>query len=230
MAQIEFITFSLLATAVCGLALLVLLVVAWAFYLEAHEHNTAGVRSMLLTILVAATLGELVFSLSGLTQPWVTAVMLIVNVWGWLDALLRLRAVHDAISLFTAKQLLLLVAKTLSYAFGIIGLRQHLGKFVMLVMMDIWGLPVLYLMALPIDPAERAGAASEDKDEDVDLLVRLWRMATCKKERKRWCRSTKKLLHKGLFALSQRSAVAKVALCATSPTHRRAWSKGCRSI
>jgi len=227
MAQVAVLTFSHLAIGVIGLLVLALLVVAWAFFLDAHEHNTTKVRSTLLSILGVATLAELGFSLCGLTHQWVTVVALIVNIWGWLDALLRFHAAHDALSLFATKQLLLLVAKTLSYAFGIIGLRQHIGIFLTVLLMNIWGLPVLYLMAVPVHLAEQPGATYE---RDMDLIVRVWRTTTCKAERQQCLRSAKGVLHKGLFAVSQRSPMAKFALCSASPAYRRAFSKGCRSV
>ena len=46
----------------------------------------------------------------------------------------------------------------------------------------IWGLPVLYLMALPLDPAEQVAA---DEEDDVDIVMGIWNLTTCQKERQR---------------------------------------------
>jgi hypothetical protein len=226
MAQITILTPGLVGTIVLGFILLALLVVAWAFFLDANMLNTAKVQSTMLSILGAATFCEVCFSLSGLTRPWVIAVALAVNLWGWLDALLRFDVAHDVKSCFAAKQLLCLVVKTLSYAFGIVGLREHIGKFLMVLLINIWGLPVLYLMALPLHPTGKVGV----DERDVDLMVRMWKVTTCRTERQRCFRSSKKLMHKALFAVSQCSPTAKFALCAASPAYRRAFSKGCRSV
>merc|ERR1719359_479985 len=104
----------------------------------------------MLGILAAATACEMAFAVNDLTRTWVAVVSLIVNLWGGLDALLRFPAAHDLESFFAIKQFLLLVAKTFSYAFGINGFRQHIGTFLAILVLIIWGLPVLYLMALPL--------------------------------------------------------------------------------
>jgi len=220
------LTFSLLGTAVLGLTMLGLVVWLWASFLDVHEHNTRKVRSMMLAILAVATLCELGFWQCGLTHSWVLMVSLLVNLWGWLDALLRFPVVHDVNSVFAVKQCLLLVAKTLSYGFGIVGLRQHMGKFLLMVFLNIWGLPVLYLMALPLHSGEQAAADACN----VDLTVRMWRLSTCRSERQRFLRSCRHWLDRRLFEVSLHSPVAKIALCAAIPAYRRTFSKGCRSV
>jgi hypothetical protein len=226
MVQHAVFTFSLLGTAVLGLTMLGLTVWLWASFLDSHEHNTRKVRSMMLTFLAVAMMCELGFWQCGLIQTWVLMVSLLVNLWGWLDALLRFPVVHEVDSLFGAKQGLLLVVKTLSYGFGIIELREHIGAFLLMVFLDIWGPPVLYLMALPLRPSKQAALDTCD----VDLTVRMWRLTTCRCERQRFVRSCRHLLDRCLFAVSQHSPIMKVALCAASPAYRRVFSKGCRSV
>jgi len=226
MAQPAVLTFSLLGITLLGLFLLGLIVAAWASFLDVHEHKPVKVRSVMLGILGAATLCELCLSYCGLTQAWVLVVVLGVNLWGWLDALLRFPVAHDLDSLFAAKQFVLLTVKTLSYAFGIVGFRQHIGEFLMLALLNIWCLPILYLMALPFHPAQKAATDGRD----VDLIVRLWQLGTCKRERQRCTRSCKAWLQRRLFAASQYSPMMKVALCAASPVYRRAFSRACCSV
>lgn len=221
------LTFGLVGHVVLGFIILGLLIWAWGAYLDIHEHNPAKVRSTMLGVLGAVTACELGLSLYGLTRPWVFAVSLVVSIWGGVDALLRFPAAHDAESIFSIKQGLLLFAKTLSYAFGINGFRMHVGLFMLILLIDIWGLPVLFLMALPLDPAEQV--ASDDRD-DIDIAVKAWRLTTCQKERQRCLRTCKTWLHRRLFLASQRSPLAKMALCAASPTYRRAFTKDRRSV
>lgn len=181
----------------------------------------------MLAILALATGFEIGLAAHGLTRQWVAVVSLVVNFWGGLDALLRFPAAHDAESVFAMKQLVLNVAKSLSYAFGIVGFREHIAMFLLVLLIDIWGLPVLYLLALPLDTAEQVAASDRD---DVDLIVRVWQLATCLTEPQRYMRSCKKWFHRRLLAASESSPAAKAALCAASPMYRRAFSKDCRSV
>jgi len=226
MVQHAVLTISLFGTAVLGLTMLGLLVWVWASFLDLHEHNTGKVRSTMLAILVVAMLCELGFWQCGLTHWWVLVVSLLVNLWGWFDALVRFPVVHDVNSVFAVKQCLLLVTKTLSYGFGLVSLRQHMSEFVLILFLFIWGLPVLYLMALPLHSGEQAATDACN----VDLTVRMWRLSTCRWERQRFLRSCRHWIDRRLYSVSLHSPVLKIALCASSPVYRRAFSKGCRSI
>jgi len=221
------LTFSLLGTIAIGFIILAVLIWLWGSFLDIHEHNPARVRSTMLGVLIFGTAFEMGIAAHGLTLYWVAVVSLIVNLWGGLDALLRFPAAHEFESFFATKQFLLLVAKTFSYAFGIVGFREHVGMFLLFLLINIWGLPVLYLMALPLDPAEQVVA---DERDDVDLVVRVWQLTTCHTERQRCLRSCNNWLHRRFYAISQRSPIAKIALCAASPTYRRAFSKGRCSV
>jgi hypothetical protein len=190
-------------------------------------HNPASIRATMLLILGIASACEISFSYFGLTQHWVAVVAVAINLWGGLDALLRFPAAHDIESFFAVKQLLLLFAKLFAYAFGIIHLRRHINEFVMILILLIWTLPVLYLMALPLNPAEQV--ADNDCD-DVDLVVKVWELSTCRTERQRCLKTCRTWLHRSLFAVSERSNVAKMAICAASPSYRRVFSKGRCSV
>jgi hypothetical protein len=217
------LTFSLLGAIVIGFIILGMIIWLWGSFLDVHEHNPARVRSAMMVILVFSTMCELGFSSYEWTRQWVGMISLAVNVWGGLDALLRFPAAHDFESFFAAKQVALLLVKTFAYTFGIIDFRQHIGKFLVVLLIVIWGLPVLYLMALPLDPAEQVAA---DERDDVDLAVKVWRLTTCHVERKRHLGTCKSWLHRRLFSASKCSPIARIALCAASSTYKRAYSKG----
>jgi len=221
------LSFTLLGAIVLAFIVLGLIIWLWGSFLDIHEHNPARVRSAMMVILVLSTLAEMGFSQLGWTRQWVAMVSIAVNIWGGLDALLRFPAAHDFESFFAAKQVSLLLVKTFSYAFGIVDFRQHIGKFIVVLLIIIWGLPVLYLMALPLDPAEQVAA---DERDDVDLAVRIWQLACCQKERQRCLGTCKNWLHRRLFSASQSSPMARFALCAASTTYRRAYSKGRRNV
>jgi len=167
-----------------------------------------------------STMCELGFSSYEWTHQWVGMIALAVNIWGGLDAVLRFPAVHSFESFFAAKQVALLLVRTLAYAVGIIDFRQHIGKFLVVFIILIWGLPVLYLMALP----EREVAA--DERDNVDLVVKIWRLTTCGVERQRCMTTCSSWVHRRLFSASKGSPIASIALCAASSTYRRAYSQG----
>jgi len=221
------LTFSFVGAVFIGFVLLGLIIWLWGSFLDVHEHNPARVRSAMTAILAFSTLCELGFSTHGWTCHWVGIVALVVNLWGGLDALLRYPAAHDFESFFAVKQVSLLLVKTFSYAFGINGLGAHVGTFLVILLVIVWGLPVLYLMAMPLDEAEQVAA---DEHDNVDLIVRLWRLLTSQTERQRYTQSSKKWFNRRLLVASQKSVIAKIALCAASPTYRRSFSKGCRSV
>ncbi|CAE8593083.1 unnamed protein product, partial [Polarella glacialis] len=108
-------------------------------------------------------------STSGITCPAVASLSLLVNIWGGLDALLRFPAAHELESFFSVKQFCLLSLKTFGYAFGFSSFREHIGKFIVVLLLNIWAPPVLYLMALPLDPFEQV---VKDDEYDVDLAFR----------------------------------------------------------
>lgn len=213
---------SIFGTIVASLAGLGFAIWAWGSFLDTHEHSPAKVRSAMLIILGIVSLCDASFAFFGLTHHWAACVVLASNLWGSLDALLRFPAAHDLESFFTVKQLLLLFANIFAYAFGIIGFRAHTNEFVAILILRIWALPVLYLMALPLNPANQV--ADNDRD-DVDLVVRVWELSTCRTERQRCLKTCRAWFHRGLFAVSKQSHMAKTAICAASPLYRRAFSK-----
>jgi hypothetical protein len=221
------LSWNLLGIISLGFIALGVIIWLWGCFLDIYEHHPARVRLAMLSVLGFASILEVEFAAYGLTCSWVAAVSVFVNLWGSLDALLRFPASHDLESLFAAKQFILLMAKTFAYAFGINNFRHHVGAFLVILLILIWGLPVLYLMALPLDPAEQV--AADDRD-DVDRVVRVWSLTTCESERQRCLGTCKKWLHRRLFNASQESPLAKMALCAASPSYKRAFTKGRRSV
>eukprot|EP00747_Dinoflagellata_sp_TGD_P031730 gnl/TRDRNA2_/TRDRNA2_135515_c0_seq1.p1 gnl/TRDRNA2_/TRDRNA2_135515_c0~~gnl/TRDRNA2_/TRDRNA2_135515_c0_seq1.p1 ORF type:complete len:228 (-),score=35.59 gnl/TRDRNA2_/TRDRNA2_135515_c0_seq1:340-1023(-) len=227
MAAQHIFTFALFGIIILTFVVLGLIVWAWGAFLDAHEHDPRLVRSIMFVILFCALAGEIGFTTVGFTYPWVCYVSLLTNLWGGLDAVLRFPAGHDLESFFSVKQFMLLLVKTFSYAFGINGFRSHIGKFLVLLLVNVWGLPVLYLMALPLDPAEQVASAEED---DVDLVVRVYLLASCPKERRRCLMSCRSWWHRSLDAASECSPIARYAICAASPAFRKKYQKAGRSV
>lgn len=225
------LAFSLLGSFAIGLILLgtILRTILrlWGSFLDSHEHNPAMIRFVMVAILVLLTLCEMSFSAFGWTHQWVVWVSLVVNIWGSFDACLRFPVAHDLESAFFWKQSVLLSVKSLSYAFGIVHYGQGMWKFLLVLLIIIWGLPVLYLIALPLDPADQVPA---DDRHDVDVAVKTWRLITCHQDRQRALSTCKTLLTRSLFSFSQCSPTARVVLCAASSSCTRAHSKGRLSV
>eukprot|EP00931_Biecheleriopsis_adriatica_P044579 TRINITY_DN25512_c0_g1_i2.p1 TRINITY_DN25512_c0_g1~~TRINITY_DN25512_c0_g1_i2.p1 ORF type:complete len:181 (-),score=25.73 TRINITY_DN25512_c0_g1_i2:60-602(-) len=177
-------------------------------------------------MLSAVTASEVCLCSCGIVSSKTTALAFLANLWGGLDALLRFPAAHDFESCFTAKQMLLLALKTMSYSCGFISFRQHIGKFIAHLLLNVWGLPVLYLMALPLDPCQQVG----DEEFDTDLAVRVWKLAVNCKERRRCLDTCRWWVNRKLVAVSESSHFARYAICAASPQYRRVLNKQGRSV
>lgn len=219
--------FNVFGTIFVSFIVLAFIIYMWGKFLDKHEHDPERVRSMMFLILTFVTLVEMSLSSQGITHPWVAYLSVVTNLWGGLDALLRYPAAHSLESLFTAKQLLLLTAKTIGYAFGMKVFRLHAGVFFVELLLNIWGLMVLYLMALPLNEKEQV---VRDSDQDVDLVVRVWKLATVSHERRRCAVKCRTWWYRSLTAASEFSPVARVAICAASPEYRRTFKRGGRSV
>lgn len=220
-------SFSLLGAVILMFLSLGLIVWAWGGFLDKYEHDPGRVRAVMVIILVLAAASELALCAHGLTYGWVAAVSLTVNLWGGLDALLRYPAAHDLESFFAVKQFFLLTAKTFAYAIGMVAFRQNITLFLAVLLVNIWGLPVLYLMALPMDPAEQV---VKDDAYDIDLAFRVWQLAVCSYERRECIATCRGWWYKRLAAASESSSLARMAICAASPEHRRIFKKMGRSV
>lgn len=227
MAYQYMMSFSVLAMVILMFLALGLIIWSWGCFLDKYEHDPGRVRATMFLVLVLSTCVDLGLASWGVTFSWVASVSLLVNCWGGLDALLRYPAAHDLESFFCVKQFFLLSLKTLVYVIGIVSFRQHISIFLAVLLVNIWGMPVLYLMALPMDPAEQV---IKDDTYDVDLAVRVWYLAVCKAERSLCIQTCRGWWYKRLAAASECSSLARLAICAASPEHRRIFKKMGRSV
>lgn len=203
----------------------------WGLFLDTHEHDHGLVRAVMVFLLSGATAVELSLSLFGLTPFWVTLLTVFVNTWGGLDAILRYPMVHDSESLFAMKQLLLVALKTAAYIacmiLSVLDGRSGFVPFLAVLLLDVWGLPLLYLMAIPCDPFQQVVT---DDAGDVDLAVRVWQLAICASERRRCLATCKGWWYRRLTAASERHPLARLAICVASPEHRRVLRMRGRSV
>eukprot|EP00930_Biecheleria_cincta_P032995 TRINITY_DN22855_c0_g1_i1.p1 TRINITY_DN22855_c0_g1~~TRINITY_DN22855_c0_g1_i1.p1 ORF type:complete len:227 (-),score=27.73 TRINITY_DN22855_c0_g1_i1:227-907(-) len=226
MASEYTLTWTLLVSIVVTISVFSLLVYFWGSFLDRHEHDPGRVRAVMFIGLSVLTLSELSLAASGAATWEAFALSLLVNLWGGMDAVLRFPASHDLESWFSAKQFVLLIVKTVGYAFGLVSFRQNVSRFIAILLLNIWGLPVLYLMALPLDPM---GQVADDA-YDIDLALRVWQLAMCSKERRRCMDTCRCWMNRKLVAASEQSSLARMAICAASPQYRKAFSKKGRSI
>lgn len=196
----------------------------WGEYLDRYQHSPGQIRAAMFSMLAVAVTAELLISHS-IMRRWVVGVVLFTNVWGGLDALLRYPSVYDLDSFFSVKQLGLLLAKSFSYAIGIIHFKLHVAVSLIVLLLISWGLVVVYLMALPPDAA--AGGCADD---DADLLVRLWRLAVSSDERRQCLAGCAKWWRRKLAAAADISQLACFAICLASPDFRRVYKRRCRRV
>lgn len=227
MAYHYIFTLSLLVMIAVTLVLLGVLVWSWGAFLDFYEHDPGRVRAVMFLVLVLTMSTELGLAAHGIIYPWVAWVSIVVNLWGGLDAILRYPAAHDLESFFALKQIVLLVTKTIVYAFGFQVFRQNITYFLLVLAFNIWALPLLYFMALPLDPAEQV---VQDDEYDVDLTVRMWQLAVCSSERRRCLASCRTWLNRRLVGAAESSRLACFAICVASPQHRRSFKHSGRSV
>lgn len=228
MAYQYIFSFALIACVIAVFVALGVAVWAWGNFLDKHEHDPGRVRAWMFLILAFSTSAELGLAVAGVVQPWVLVISLVCNLWGGLDAVLRYPASHDLESFFTVKQFFLLVVKTFAYAFGILSFRSHIVKFLVVLLFNTWGLPVLYLMALPLDVNEQV---VRDDEYNVDLAVRVWQLTLNQHERRKCIATGQSWWYRKLSTASESSSIARnIAMCSASPEYRRVLQRKGRSV
>lgn len=204
---------------------------SWGEFLDRNEHDPGCVRRAMLMLLAIAIAIELGLSLAGFTPVWVALVALVADTWGGLDACMRFPAPHRSKSLFSMKQAMLIFLKIGCYVTcmvtGVMGVRRDFVLFSSLLLLDLWGLPLLYMMAMPVDPAEQV---ARDETHDIDLAVRLWQLAVSASKRRHFLATTRGWWYRRLNAVSEQSPLARLAVCAASPVHRRVWRQRSRCV
>ena len=89
-----------------------------------------------------------------------------MNIYGYLDAILRFPSVPQLESYFCLKLLVAVIAKTVAYSLGFIEIHRWALLFLSALFLNVWLLPVLYVLAVPY------GDSSPFR-KDRDMLVQL---------------------------------------------------------
>jgi hypothetical protein len=108
-------------------------------------------------------------------QWWMAPALALANAWGPLDAVLRYPVVHDMDSIFAMKQLMLLCGKLALFPFGFADLLGSLRTLALLWSLDFVVLPLMYLVALPLERSATEQRRLASGVNDVDLVFRLAR-------------------------------------------------------
>lgn len=99
-----------------------------------------------------------------------------VGIYGYLDAILRFPSVPRLESFFAVKLLISVIAKTVLYAIGFIHIDHWTLPFLSALFLNVWLLPVLYVMLLPL------GDSSPFR-MDRDMLISLFYIVAEPKDR-----------------------------------------------
>lgn len=195
---------------------------AWAFWLERRKPYPEQTRRLLLLVVLLLTLAESWCVWIGALRRWMPLPILLVNGWGYVDAVLRFPIVHELESFFVVKNLLLLAFKVVTLAFGFrqINKANNVCCLVFFMVTNLLGIPALYLLALPLDDTHIEQRMAAHDVNDVDLAESLFRCITNSQYRKEVLSNTKKRLRFSTQHLLQLPLVTKVVEC-TSPRHRK---------
>jgi len=222
--QAEF-GFFMLAVIVLAIMGLIVLAALWGTFLDKHEHNHAKVRDVMLAGLALAACMEILFVFSDLANLWVLVISLVADIWGALDALLRYPAASG--KAFVVKQLTLHFLKTVAWAMGYKSYARHGCKFILVLFYNLWGMPVTYIMSLPLDTRE---CVPKSDNHNVDISRRLWHLTWSAHERRQCLQTCKRWWYRRLSSASEYSGLARKAICAASPVYRRRFQKGSRCV
>jgi len=141
----------------------------WTVFLE--DAKPTSVRRLLYCALGIVCVIEFSIWYADILKPSLLVPMLLTNVWGMYDAIARFPVVHDVDSFFTLKEIVLVAGKTLGYALGFRDIGRAAGWFLLCLFSNVWFVPLIYLMALPIgDPVQQNSRIDID---DEDLICRL---------------------------------------------------------
>lgn len=177
-----FFSLSTICHVVLGFGSLIAMFSAWSASLDRAEHDPGQAQASMLGILLLVTLADIGLAASGFVHVWVLYLSLFANCWGGLDAVLRFPAKHRGTSLFMLKQYALLGLKTYGYTVGVANIWDNMGNIFLVLLLGVWSPPLLYLMARPLEPSEQVAA---DEADNIDLAMRVLKLARFGEERQR---------------------------------------------
>jgi len=198
---------------------------AWCLYLE-RRPSPEPVRNILLGVLAMATVAEYSLIYLDLLHWWMAIVLFICNFWGFLDALLRFPVLHDFDTAFSVKQVVLLCAKMASLALGFTSFRDYQVWFFFALGFNVVTLPLLYLLALPIDEGEQEQRLFSSGVVDVDIAWRLCELVGNRQKQRECMLGCTCRLRLASCWIASKNPAASALLVRFKPSYSHALRKG----
>lgn len=169
---------------------------AWCGYLGGRP-SPAYIRRVMMAVLGVVTLFEITLCFGGYLHWWMVPVLLAINTWGPLDAVLRFPVLHDIDTFFTVKQVSLLCGKVVAFSFGIAALLDSIQLLCVLFCLTFIILPLFYLVACPLEHTLEEQRRLAKGVADVDIALKFARAMSDPRKRRnsfRWALSSVVLL------------------------------------
>lgn len=116
---------------------------------------------------------------------WASAFAVVLfNAWSGLDGLLRFPAVHDFDSFFTFKQGVMLIVRIGIYMTAFWWLVDNRLFLLASFLQTVVALPLMYILALPLDESLERQVEAADSVVDDDIMVRAWHFLSDPEERR----------------------------------------------
>jgi len=206
----------------------------YSFWIECWKPYPEKVRRVLALIVAGLTCTEGYFVWNGSLRSWILIPILLVNGWGYLDAVLRFPVVHDLDSTFTAKNLILLALKVSMLGFGFRNLSRpnNAAAMVFFVITNVLGMPAFYLLALPLEENNHDQRMAAHDVNDVDLSQKAYALITSSEKRQESMEGLKQRVRAGgVKVLTQLPANISTRMEESlSPTHRKPISPNAKKV
>lgn len=156
-----------------GSCLTFLLLWLWVLYLETAK--IPETRTTMIISLLVIQLWELPSSFW--LSSWTPYILWGFDYCGMLDAILRFPLVKDVDDMLNMKVIGLLMMKSLVIAFEFKEVDKHPLWFIWMMFYCGWGVPMLYVMALPLsDTATAELERHRESVRDISILEKTWRL------------------------------------------------------
>jgi len=210
-------------------------VTVYALWIERYKPYIETVRNFLLLSVALQTLVEGGLVWMGSLRSWFFVPMILINCWGFLDAVLRFPVVHDIESAFTLKNILLLAFKMATILFSSMSLDNpvNMARMVALLMTNLIVCPCLYLIGLPLGADQQNQREAAHDVNDVDMAQSAYRLITSSEQRRESLFGLKKRVqHSGrkILTLPMAATLADALEVSLSPSHRKAMSPNSKKV
>jgi len=198
--------------------------IGWCLYLECQPAIRCT-RYLLVSALALLTVANFGACTGEYFHWWILPAVVMVNILGPLDALLRFPVVHGFSTLFPWKQISLLVLKAAIYICG--DCTSSANKIVLLaaLLLDCIAFPLMYLFALPYHEVQEEQSLLARGIVDVDIAVRVGRLIVDSNSRHESALECKRLARASALTVASACPAAGRLLCRLDPHLQSAMRK-----